>query len=178
MTIKDFVDYFENVAKGNKIISHATPQDRVAFKRIDIEDVINGIRSDLEGVSMYLESPEIKPADALSDNPRKLFKGAFLIMKPVDVSDVDQILEALDICQTVCDQILAKILNDLKKHKINSLHPFKIKGFNVGSVDMQKVGPIFGNSYGYRFTFTLDQTFTSNLILDQADWYSDTPFKI
>lgn len=177
MKFSEYVAYFEQAAKSNKLLAHGVG-DNVAFKRIDIEDVLNGIKQDMVNTCMFLENPEIRTADILSDNPRKLFNGAFLIMKNTDKGDFEQQISALDECMTISEQVLTKIVNDSRISRQNPSHPWQIKGFDVNTIGLEKVGPVFGNWFGWRVQFTINQTFTNRLVLKASDWYDDVPFSI
>jgi hypothetical protein len=178
MNFAEYVAYFEALAISNKAIGH-THEGRKSFRRIDIEEVLNGAKADMDGeVCMFLESPEIRTYDGLSDNPRKLMYGAFLIMKQADKGDYESQIAALDTCMQVSEQALAKIYNDVKKKTQSKLHPWNIAGFDPNSVQFEKVGPVFGYYYGWRMQFTINQTFSNRLVLNDAEWYNDTKFSI
>jgi len=174
MKFSEYETYFLEAAKSNKKISHLASPDKKTFRRIDIEEVITGAKSSMKGLSMFLEAPEIGTRDMLSDNPRKLFEGAFLILNEAAKGNFDSEMTVLDETMDVAEQVVAKMKNDLLKHKLNANHPYKIKGFDPSSVKMFKVGPVFGNWYGWRVSFTIDQTWSNRLTLNNNDWFFDT----
>jgi hypothetical protein len=173
MTLEEYRTYFKEVAKDNKRLSHQTPAGKVAFKEITIQDVMDGISVDLDDMTLFIEAPNIRAQDGLSDNPRKVYSAAFVVMMPLkDVGDTDKIIEYYDQTEVVTEQILSRILNDAKKARNNKNYIFKINGFDVNSVSYEPVGPIFNGWYGFRTAFTINQTFTKNLILDETKWYT------
>jgi len=177
MKLKDYVTYFKNLAISNKKIAHNL-NGKKTFRRIDIEEVLTGLKQDVDGLSLFLENPEIKPYDALSDNPRQIYEGALLIMNSVEKGDFEEQENVLSESLEVCEQILAKIKNDVKACSMDASHPHKIHGFDFNSVRINKIGPVFGVFYGWRMTFSLNQTFNDKLVLKNTDWYNDTKFTI
>lgn len=173
MNFSEYVAYFENAARNNRAISHLV-NGRKSFRRIDIEEVITGLKSDLDaGINLFLESPEIRAYDGLSDNPRKLITGAILVMRNSEKGDFEDQIKALNDTMEVCEQLLAKIYNDARESLQNKNHPWKLRGFDPNSVSFEKVGPVFGYYYGWRMQFTINQLFPNRLILNNDDWYTE-----
>ena len=179
MKLLDYQNYFESAAKRNKILAHKDPLERIAFKTFDIEDIISGVAIDLKNICLFAENPQTRVGDELSDNPRKIYVGAYLIMEPCqDPGDYKKIQEIYQRTEEVAEQVLAKIWNDAKCRNSNRAHPFAIEGFNLPSVNAQTVGPVFNGWYGWRTSFSINQTFTNNLILNEDDWIGEKRFSI
>jgi hypothetical protein len=177
MTLNQYIAYFEGVAVSNKIIGHTHNGD-VKFRRIDIEEVLGDLKTNMSGLSMFLENPELRVVDGRSDNYRQEWQGAFLILNKIKPGDINAQISVLNQTLTVCEQILAKIKNDAAKESMQANYAWPIKGFDFNSVRINKVGPVFTTWYGWRLTFTLNQTFNNGLILQNNEWYNDTKFTI
>lgn len=178
MKFAEYIAYFQNAATSNKAIAHGS-DGRKTFRRIDIEEVLTGLKADMNGqICMFLENPEIRTLDALSDNQRKLMTGAFLILQQADKIDIGKQETALDQCLEVSEQVLSKMMNDARKSLQDKTHPWKLKGFDPNTVSMEKVGPVFGYFYGWRVQFTLNQPFPGIKALDESKWFDDTKWNI
>jgi hypothetical protein len=174
MTFSEYETYFLNGAISNKTIAH-NPPGKISFRSVDIEQLLSDVKSSTEGMSLFLEAPEIKGSDSGSDNPRKLYNCAFSILEEnTKKGDFDETRSIMDRTMLVAEQFIARIHNDFRKHKIDPNHPNKIKGFDLNSVSINKVGPIMNNQYGWRVTFTLNQLWPNRVWLNNNDWTNDT----
>lgn len=175
MTSKEWEKYFENGARSNRILSHEDPPGRKTFIRINIDEALNAMRNDLDDICLVLENFEVQGSDALSDNPRKLITGGFWVIKPVAQGDYDAETEALEECEAVIEQMIAKFRNDAKKTKASSAHPHRIQAVGLNT-RMNKVTNVFGNWHGYRCEVVFNQTFRNNLVLKNEEWKDDTVY--
>ena len=179
MTLKVYRNYFEKLARQNIALSHNPEQGKKSYMDILIDDVVNQVSYDLTGICLFLEKPTIKPYDALSDNPRKIFNGGFLIMEPFKNSgDPDEKNLILERTEELTEDIISKIKNDQKLANNNKFYEFPIKGFDLNTVYTESVGQIFNDWYGWRTSFSINQTYRNNLILDASKWRTDKPSKI
>lgn len=177
MNFSNYIAYFKTAAVNHKELLHVDDTN-VTFYRMDIEEVLTGLRYKLKSKSLILESPEKNTRDAFSDNPRKIITGAFLIVGPVKKNDFTDEVAVLDKCEEISEDILSKIVNDCSKFKRNSSWTGAIKGFDPNSIRSQKVGPLFDNFYGWRTEFQINQTHRNNLKLDASKWNNETAFTI
>ena len=128
------------------------------------EEVLTGLRSDIKTPALILESYEGQLIDNKSDNFLSSREGAFMILKQVQPDNFDQENQFLDDSERIGLEIIKRIKRDAKIYPIQNRTP---KIFNLSSVSWQKVGPVFDNYYGYRFTFNMgdieDMSFDQNL---------------
>ncbi len=177
MIFSDYIAYFKTAAINHKLLLHVD-NTNVTFYRMDIEEVLTGLRYKLKTKSLILENPEKNTRDLLSDNPRKIITGAFLVIGPVKKNDFADEVTVLDKCEEISEDILSKIANDCSKFKRNPNWARAIKGFDPNSIRSQKVGPLFDNFYGWRTEFQIIQTYRNNLKLDASKWNNETAFTI
>ncbi len=176
-TLKDYVSYWEAAANSNKILRHKRPEERIAFKRIDIEEVLAGIKADIKDIFLCLESPEVIPGDLKSDNIRAVFDGGLMVLHKADPGNHDSKIDALDVSLSVCFQLMAKVKNDVMRYRLNKAHPFKLGDFDFARVRFNKVGPVFTSFYGYRITFSFNQKYPNGGQLNDNDWFDDKNYK-
>lgn len=177
MNVTDYINYFRDAAISNKLIGH-TLNGKESFHRFDFEQVLGKVKSNFVGVNLIIEPPTYRASDALSDNPRKNLNGAFLIVKTAKKGDDADEVNSITITESIAWQLVAKMRNDVKKYNLDKSHPNKLTGLDLNSINMEDVGPIYGNSFGWRVNFIMNQSFTNNLVLNDADWYNDTKFSI
>ena len=96
MKYGEYNKYFEDAARSNKQLKHLFTPERKTFRRMDIEEALTAQKVDLDDISMILEPLEIRGRDLLSDNPRKMIRGAFYIVKPCPKNDFDKLAEVME----------------------------------------------------------------------------------
>lgn len=177
MTLSSYIEYFKQAAKSNKAIAHEV-DGKKTFRRLDIQEALSGIREGLKSINMFLEVPRVNGRDNLSDNPKKIQKGSFFIVQPVKAGDHEDLVTKMEECELVCEQMIAKMRNDLKKYNLNKSHSAIIAGFDLDSIEIDEAGPIYGNCFGYSVSFTFTTKWTNNLVLNNSQWFNDTAFTI
>lgn len=175
MKTSEVINYFEQAAVSNKILKHdASGNGIVSFREMDIDEIMNGLKTDLVGITLVLESMEKRLFDALSDNKRKPITIAFLVVEDTIKGDKESRRNAFDKCELVSEQIIAKVINDVIKYQRTKSHPWKLKGFDPNTVRCQLVSNLWGYWCGWRTELTLNQTWLHNLKLQNDDWTNDT----
>lgn len=155
-----YISYFENLARKHKSILHTDAQKH--FYRLDIEEVLTGLRTPIKYPALILEMHEGRILNNASDNIRDLQTGAFMIVKQVSKKDdFKEEMSALEECLNIGYDIIARMWQDRHNRVLNS--------FDIGTVNYSKVGPVFDNAYGYRFTFGLDDRLPG---YDSTKWNS------
>lgn len=177
MNFTEYVNYFKTAAINHKVIAHNPPTVN-SFYRMDIEEVLNGLRTKLSSVSLILENPEVYTEDMLSDNRRKLWRGAFLIIKQAKRNDFDDEALVLNDTMEIGEEVLSKMVNDAQKYRSNKSYTPAIGGFDPNRVRYQKIGPIFDNYYGWRFEIEFNQPHKNGLRLDASKWNNETAFTL
>ncbi len=160
MTFDFYVQYFKTIAETHKDIGH-TDQEK-HFYRLNISEVQNTLRSIVPGKVFMLESYEGQLIDQRSDNVRDEQLCAFMILGHVPPGDFDQENIILGECKRIGFEVISKLYKD-KKDNVAEL-----RGFDIGSVHYMKVGPIFDNYFGYRFTHSINDK--ANVAYDPAKW--------
>lgn len=163
MNTVEYVDIFRTIATSHVDIAHS--DDNRRFYRMDIEEIFNGLRSEVDWgkAVLMLESYEGRLKDNNSDNILDERTCAFSVLKRVTIDDFDQIHEALDSCEAIGKDIISYLRN--MKHDEDDR---RLRGLNIASFTYQKVGPVLDGAYGYRFTFTFFRAI--NLALDSEKW--------
>lgn len=166
LNVSQYISYFEGIATNHKEIAHK--EDEKHFCRMNIEEVLTGLRSGILTPALILESFEGSLVDNKSDNILADRTGAFMILKKVEVDDFTQENEYLDDCERIGLEIIKRIRRDARIVPIQNRTP---KIFNLNSVEWQKIGPLFDNFFGYRFTFKMSDT--ENMSYDKAKWLDE-----
>lgn len=171
--------YFEASAVSNVVLSHQEPSDRIAFKSMYIEEILQSLVIDFKNITLILETIQKRTRDLLSDNKRKMITIAFLVVDRVEKGNFSQEEQVMDQTEEVSEQIVAKIINDVAKWRMNNSHPWALKGFDPNSVRQNRVRNLFnGEWFGWRTELELDQSFANHLRLKNSDWKNDTAFVI
>lgn len=176
MKYSEYVEYFKTACINNKVLAHVDNTHHT-FYEVDILDIaLESLKFKDKHLSLLLESPTKRAGDNDSDNIRKYVTGAFAILQEAKIGDQTHRRSVLDATEEVAEEICSKLLNDAKKHLQNSSHPWKLKGLDVNSFRIYKIGPVFTNHYGWRVEFTLNDRFSNNLHLDESKWNNETKF--
>ncbi len=162
-SVKEYVDYFEGIATQHKEIQHTDAKKH--FARINIEEVLTGLRSSIFTPALILESFEGGLIDNKSDNILADRMGAFMILKEVEHDNFKQEAEFLDDCERIGLDAIRRMRRDARVQPIQAR---LLRGLQLSKVGWMKVGPVFDNWYGYRFTFSLEDH--ENMKYDDSKW--------
>lgn len=177
MTFASYIAYFKAAAESHTSIAHMDGSNET-FIKMTVDDVINGLKMNANSMVFCLEPFDFKPSDALSDNPRKMISGAFTIIDLAVKGDSSSRDTIWANTESVTVDFLSKLKNDQLKTLSNSSYTNVIKGFDLNSIRSEAIGPVFGLWYGWRTEFTINQTFTNNLQLNNANWLNDTKYTL
>lgn len=152
MELQAYTDYFLDVATRLKDIGHTEAKER--FTRFNIEEVFSGLRSkiDLNNFCLCLESFE---GSLSANNANQVFDnniGAFVIVKNCQIDNFVMETQICDQAKKIGLKVVAKMVYDVEL-RYKGLVPVALKNFDISSVQYEKVGPVFDNCFGYRFTF-------------------------
>jgi hypothetical protein len=170
ITYSQYENYFLDIAIRFRPIGHRDNLPR--FASMDIDDIISMSRTemDMDNPCMILENPEGK-LDYKHDKMLDENLGAFLIIQRAVRGDATMRRQALDNTKEIGSKIIAKIQMD-KIARFKGLQaPRMVLYFDLSEVGYNKIGPIFSDCYGWRFTFGLGQE--DALPYDAADWDQD-----
>jgi hypothetical protein len=152
MELQAYTDYFLDIATRLKEIGHTEARKR--FTRFNIEEVFSGLRStlDLNNFCLCLESFE---GNLGANNYDQVFDNntcAFMIVKNCGNDNFVMETQICDQAKVIGMKVVAKMAFDAERRQ-RGLAPVALKNFDINSVQYEKVGPIFDNCFGYRFTF-------------------------
>ena len=150
--------YFKQVAIDFAPVSHTDAAPR--FARFDLEELMGQLRQNLDTTHfcLLMETPtgklEQNGGDAYFDNQAL----AYWLIRQVETNDFDGERDTLHLARKYGHQVLARC-----RQTLPGLEPL-----DLSTVEYDKVGPVFGNCYGYRFAFL--QPDTTEIRLDADLW--------
>lgn len=161
ITPSTYKDYFENIAVKNKAILHSGSDKR--FFALDVEDLLTSFKADFTGFGLILENFDVSYFDHKADNVRQFPECAFSVVKIFDRknNDNDALVALKNTSFTTVEQIIARIRKDYRDRVLS--------GLETDSFKIHWVGPIAGNCFGYRCTFSFNQP-ASGLAYDASLW--------
>jgi hypothetical protein len=156
----EYSNYFEALATKLRDVAHT--KDNPKFARFNIEEILAGMAHGLDPVTpcLLLESFEGRLSEE-GDNVMDNQDAAFLIMQHCELEAFDAQNEIIDRAKKIGLKVVAKLRSDARKD-------IGLKHFDRNSVGYEKVGPIFGTCFGYRFTFSFFNPIS--LAVNPADW--------
>ena len=161
--VDEYVSYFRGIATQNKEIGHTDKETH--FYRMNVEEVLQGLRTDIHSPALILEAFEGKLVDGKSDNNLADRMGAFMIIKQVEVDNFDEEHKVLDDCERIGLNIIKRMRRD---SRTNPIQDRLLQGLDLNRVNWQKVGPVFDNYFGYRFIFSIIEH--ENMRYDDTLW--------
>jgi hypothetical protein len=154
------VQYFEDLAKQHVTIAHS--QTHKAFFRLELDEVVEGLRNNINYPALVLEGYDINFKDNRSDNVIKQRGTAFIIVKRVARGDFNAIHAAYDEMEEIGDDILARMRHDKSQRRS------PIRDFNMDNVEATIINWFVDSGlYGIRYNFTIDSTFDTDMNPDK-----------
>jgi hypothetical protein len=144
--------YFKDIAENHKSILHSDDNNK-RFAGMNIEEVLTGLRSDLDttGYCLILENFEGRLADNRSDNILNYKSCAFWVIKNAPSNDYATEEEVIDGCYDIAFDIISKINSD----KIPVPRNTMVKHFDPSTVTYNRIVNVFDSCHGYRVSFEL-----------------------
>ena len=149
--------YFEQLATQYRPIGHT--RDAPRFCRYNMDEVVTGLRQnlDLSQYCLLLEAPtgtlENNQGDGNFDNQEI----AFMVIRMVEERNFDEEEQVLSESRRMGVQLLARIIEQ-----------GEFADLDLDSIEYDKIGPVFGNCFGYRYTITAVSEIS--LATDPAEW--------
>jgi len=145
----ELVSYFENLATQHSAINHQVGEKH--FFRFELEEMLTGMKSNLNYPALILEGYDFEFVDHDSDNLQKRVNCAFMLLDHVkDKGDFDAIHELWDSLEEIGDELVVRILSDKRQHKADCLGYFHAKTITGTPItDMNLI------HYGFRYAFEL-----------------------
>lgn len=160
MNFTDYSDYFEAIATKLKDVAHT--KDAPKFARFNIEEILAGMAHGLDPSTpcLLLESFEGRLSEE-GDNVMDTQDAAFLIIQHAALEDFKAQNGIIDRAKQIGFKVVAKMRHDARLRQ-------GLEHLDRNSIGYEKVGPIFGTCFGYRFTFSFFNPVS--LKLNPADW--------
>jgi hypothetical protein len=143
MSNKELEEYFEDLATRFKPVGHTekTPH----YCRFNIDEVVSTLRHnlDLTGFCLMLEAPSGTLEDNNGDGYYDNQETAFMIIRQVEVRNFVDERKTLSESRQLGVQLIGKIIEE-----------GLFADLDESTIEYEKVGPVFGNCFGYRYTLT------------------------
>ena len=144
--ISSYIEYFRKIAAEHKEIN--------GFCMIDINEILNGLRSTVKYPALILENLSGSYMVSNLDNPLEVINGGFLIIDHLpNPDDFQGEMALIDRMTHIGHHVIARMLHD--KMECVPLAEKAIPGFDVNTVGFEVVGPVFDNDYGILYTFRI-----------------------
>ena len=155
--------YFESLATNHKSINHTATNKH--FFRIDVEEVLTTITTNVNYPFLSLERAEFALAGPHNDNVSQNRIVGLMYIDKYKEGDYDGINTLYDVCEKVARDIINRMLYDMER----GAQPAILRGFNVSTVNVQHL-PLHPTNHhtGIRITFTLDSKY--NRAIDITKW--------
>ncbi len=153
----ELVNYFERLAACHVKIKHSDQEKH--FFRFEMEEMLTGMRSNVNYPAIILEGYDFNFIDGDSDNVHKKINCAFMIIGKVsDKGDFDAIHDLWDQLEEIGDEIIIRILSDKRERTENCLDYFHAK--SVSGAPLADVNLIH---YGFRYEFQLSWAIANDI---------------
>lgn len=169
MKHNNYINYFKALATSHKMIGNGNAEGQ--FINIDLFDnpttKPTGLKWKEGKFAMVVVDLEIKDAGANHD--QRLWENdcEVWIVCPTGKDDKFRISAAKNGALEIAKQVLAIMVNDSEDETI----PLNwIYGLVDGSWTLSKVGPVWGDVYGYRILFSVRDDASVDLTVDQNNW--------
>lgn len=143
------VGYFEKLATLHKGILHSATEKH--FFRFELEEMLTGMKSEMNYPAVVLEGYDFNFVDHDSDNLHKRVNCAFMILgKVADKGDWDAVHALWDSLEDIGDELVVRILADKRERQTECLayfHASSITGAPITDMNMIH--------YGFRYAFEL-----------------------
>lgn len=153
-TIDKFYNYMEALASAHKGIRHSSRD--VRFYKKGIEEILTGRLQDVGSgdVVMVMEDLEFGLNAQDSDRPKRIRRGAMLLLISTPNLDYSEILKVQTKCEQIGDEIIRKMYQDIEAQE-GDLFEDGLLEFDESMVEAMTVGPLLTNCYGMRYQFNL-----------------------
>ncbi len=148
-TFTEYVQYFENIAKNHKSIRHS--QGNKHFFKIELEELMTGLRSSINYPALVIEGYDFRYQDAASDNVLKTRHCAFdILLKPKNTGDFEEIYSLYAEAEAIADDIV----NLMSFHKRWRTHSI-VAEIDLNSIEALPINGFVENAVGYRVSFEM-----------------------
>ncbi|QNF34368.1 hypothetical protein HUW51_17165 [Adhaeribacter swui] len=162
MRIKEYTTLFRELASRHVDIRHTDKECRFMRatlsadglgRHLDLKELYDSLRTKLKsGYFLVLQSYEIDFEDNVSDNLKKIFHGAIIVLGKAKTGDYDGQEEVLDRTEEIGEDIMGAVL-----HRWQTDFTPPIKVISARDITSEKVGPVGDNFFGTRFNFSFSE---------------------
>lgn len=157
--IVSYVEYFRKIATEHKEIND--------FFMIDINEILAGLRITIKYPALILENLSGNYLASNLDNPLVIIDGGFLIIDHLkNPDDFQGEIALLDSIMKIGNQVIARMLYDYSR--CVPLAVKAIPGYDINSVNYERLGPVFDNDFCIAYSFKL--FYLGNFEYDPSKW--------
>lgn len=169
-TYKSYSEYFENLVENSIYLSHDPDNNKKAFFRINLEEVLTGVKQQITAEELffvltnYIWKPEYAGGSYI-----KKGEGMFFIMGTAKEGDYENETEVLDACEKLAQVFINRINLDSRKETPDD------SAFWYGMQDVLKIENVVPlkwnlgkNHIGVQVTFEFASTYNECNLVD--DW--------
>ena len=161
-TFTDFITYWENIAKNHKSIKHTSSD--MHFCRLELEEVLSGLKSELNYPALIVETYDWRMQDLSSDNVLKQRTcGVMVLDRCDDRGNFSDDVTTLSTIESIIDDILTLI-----RHHRDEMEHNVVMEFDMNTIDVVPVIGTFDNLYGFRIVFDMKSGFNPDI--DTTKW--------
>jgi|GEM_PF-4525226 hypothetical protein len=145
MRLENYINYFKSLAASHVDLNHSEDTGEQAFACISIEelyrddntDILKKMRSKFRPQSPLLIAIKYiwNGYDANSQHEMKALMGGFCIIAPYQKDNTDAKITAETLCESIIEDIIAKIIQDSKENIFWEYSVQKIESFAVTPFD-------------------------------------------
>lgn len=156
-THSEIINFHKNIAAAHVGIN--------GFYRFDMNEIIGQFRSGVPTPALLLEShsSELESATKMISNFNSFRISFLLIDFAGKVGDFDKQNEVLDRLENIALDIVSYLV---KENKTNGSWLFGM--FDINSVRIEKIGPLFDNMYGWNIIYALKNH--ESMVFDAEKW--------
>ncbi len=171
LNVSNYIKYFRDMATRHKDIMHdpesETGNGKVGSKHFaswSSEEVIVGLRSSVSftPAALLLELYEVVTNSESVYDIKGEYKGAFTVLSHAQTGSVTAEIEAFQLTERICYDLLSKIWQDHYGHEsVREETPFRY--FDFTHLAITPTSKLFDNEFGYRVEFGFEFRQTRNI---------------
>ncbi len=165
MTETEFTQYFQQLAQESIFILDSPTAKTRRFARL--EEVWDGLRANIDASStmlMIVKNEQGTIEGAGHGNLVETQQCGFMLVKKCRIGDFQQYQNAYDTTLSVARKIVGRMAKDKKEQ-----HPL-MTSLRIEGLQFSKLGPIFGDCYGYEVSFAMAQKNACDYKYLESEW--------
>lgn len=172
-SFKSYQTYFKNIATANLSLLHTDSKpafvsiirdDSGPFASMYLKDLLQKIARNIAGTFLVCELPLVDHKHNGADNRSKTMLGSFLILRKTKVDDPQDVIDKIDECEAIADQVMAYMLKDFSERS-------ELRSLRFTATESEAISPITSGHYaGVRYNFSYQVNNNSRLKYDPSKW--------